>query len=478
MEGTKLLDHALDDFSVLLFDFAGCGNSDGGFVTLGLNESDDLGLIIKHIAEEEQYKRVFLWGRSMGAVSIIHFLDSNKQKVMQFNDNLKKLKECKEKGRKRKKTSEKLKEQIMGLNKKNSELLIHLKMKKMVKGVVLDSPFTSARKTIKNILQKKMKFNKFMANIALMFLSRSIKNNIGKDVFKNNHPDRLVYQLEVPAAFFIGEKDDMIDLGDFQEMFDMYGADDKKLRVMANTGHATERTELDIKCAIRFFTKQIQNCLIEKDKMEKRMFEVDDSMADSESKMIVCMSNKNMVNLKKTKSFEISEISEEKAQLKNEIKQLKQEIQKERNRIQIRDSDLLKSSDDSRSDISEMSDPEEEIVIVEKNTVPNTIHTIHDALNTLGFKTQLEPVKEANKEEEHDSKEIPSYLNESGSDIFSNTKSQIKDQKRSTGNRSTDNPSESIKNTKPTNIHQSYTKSQYNKADKQYGKFDIEESIL
>jgi fermentation-respiration switch protein FrsA (DUF1100 family) len=59
--------------SLASFDFSGCGHSEGPFITLGINESDDL-LDIVQFLSSKGVDKVVLWGRSMGAVSVLEYL--------------------------------------------------------------------------------------------------------------------------------------------------------------------------------------------------------------------------------------------------------------------------------------------------------------------------------------------------------------------------------------------------------------------
>ena len=63
-----LLSHKFD---LISFDFSGSGISDGDFVSLGLNESEDLKIVLNHAKQELGYREIYLWGRSMGAVTAL-----------------------------------------------------------------------------------------------------------------------------------------------------------------------------------------------------------------------------------------------------------------------------------------------------------------------------------------------------------------------------------------------------------------------
>jgi len=63
-----LLDRGLAVFSL---DFAGCGLSDGEYVSLGYFEQDDLITALKHLQQDPMTTAVGVWGRSMGSVAAL-----------------------------------------------------------------------------------------------------------------------------------------------------------------------------------------------------------------------------------------------------------------------------------------------------------------------------------------------------------------------------------------------------------------------
>lgn len=71
-EGLKYVDQALDmGFDYCTFDFAGCGNSKGSWVTQSWREVGDLHAILKFIYDYGQSVQVVIWGRGLGAVTAL-----------------------------------------------------------------------------------------------------------------------------------------------------------------------------------------------------------------------------------------------------------------------------------------------------------------------------------------------------------------------------------------------------------------------
>jgi len=56
------------------FDFSGCGNSEGEWISLGWNERDDLDVVIKYLKSLGTVSNIAVWGRSMGAATAIMYL--------------------------------------------------------------------------------------------------------------------------------------------------------------------------------------------------------------------------------------------------------------------------------------------------------------------------------------------------------------------------------------------------------------------
>lgn len=57
--------------ALFAFDFSGCGESDGDYVSLGLHESEDLAVVVSHLAKDPRCGPVALCGRSMGSSAVL-----------------------------------------------------------------------------------------------------------------------------------------------------------------------------------------------------------------------------------------------------------------------------------------------------------------------------------------------------------------------------------------------------------------------
>ena len=62
--------------TLFCFDFAGCGKSEGEYISLGWHERDDVNVIVNYLRQHRKVNTIGLWGRSMGAATAL--LHSNR----------------------------------------------------------------------------------------------------------------------------------------------------------------------------------------------------------------------------------------------------------------------------------------------------------------------------------------------------------------------------------------------------------------
>ena len=121
-----------------------------------------------------------------------------------------------------------------------------------IKGVVLDSCFANANNLVKSIIKRTIGKSELLSDLTLFYLTNNIKNNIGVDVLSKNIPIKKVKDIAVPGMFMIGDGDDMVDSKAFNEMFQKYGSDNKKLRILVETDHVDCRNDIDIEYGVKF----------------------------------------------------------------------------------------------------------------------------------------------------------------------------------------------------------------------------------
>ena len=85
LEGLEYAETLMQNcLSVFVYDAAGCGLSEGEYITLGWREHKDLALIVEHLHSLKKFDKIVLWGRSMGAVTALMYLaeqPSHQEKV-------------------------------------------------------------------------------------------------------------------------------------------------------------------------------------------------------------------------------------------------------------------------------------------------------------------------------------------------------------------------------------------------------------
>merc|ERR1719210_2785225 len=57
--------------TVFCLDFAGCGQSEGEYISLGYFEEQDVQVVVQHLRQSGNVSTIGLWGRSMGAAASV-----------------------------------------------------------------------------------------------------------------------------------------------------------------------------------------------------------------------------------------------------------------------------------------------------------------------------------------------------------------------------------------------------------------------
>ena len=133
--------------ALLLFDFAGCGLSEGDYVSLGYHEKDDLNGIINQTLKDFPVSSLSLWGRSMGAVTAILFCEKYQQSIT---------------------------------------------------SMILDSPFNELATVVKEFASKNFNLPGILMTMAIKMISGMIEKKIGYDIFELN-PGEAAKQIVIPA---------------------------------------------------------------------------------------------------------------------------------------------------------------------------------------------------------------------------------------------------------------------------------------
>jgi len=176
--------------TVLAFDFAGCGVSEGDTITLGYHERDDASAVIDHLRASEQVSTIALWGRSMGAATA----------------------------------------------------LLHGHRDPSIAAMVLDSPFADLEQLAREIVDRVPLRHKpaVLVNAVLRMLRSSARKRAGLDIYKLK-PIEHVDACFIPALFVAGADDQFISPHHAADIHGRYGGD-KNLVLVAGS-HNSRRPE-------------------------------------------------------------------------------------------------------------------------------------------------------------------------------------------------------------------------------------------
>lgn len=151
----KFIKHNL---ALCTFDFSGCGNAEGEFVTLGYYEQEDLRLVVDYLRAMEDINYLALWGRSMGAVTSILYLA---------------------------KTID-------------------------IKAAVFDSPFKSLKALVEDMARRNSKIPSFVLAGAIKIISKTIEDKAGFSIYNINPIKYSVPGLYCPAFFIVALDDEIV----------------------------------------------------------------------------------------------------------------------------------------------------------------------------------------------------------------------------------------------------------------------------
>ena len=198
LEGTYLIQHLLPlGINLFCFDFCGCGNSDGNFVSLGYFERDDVSCSISYLEANYHINKIFLWGRSMGAAT--SFLSI--------------------------------------INESN------------VIGCISDSAFSSLSQLVKD-LSSDFGIIGCFSGLALWILSNKIKNLYQFDI-KECSPITIASELKIPIRIIHGINDDFIPISHSNDLYQIYSGENKEFWQVEGD-HNTDRPENNLINCIKF----------------------------------------------------------------------------------------------------------------------------------------------------------------------------------------------------------------------------------
>jgi len=187
--------------SLFCFDFSGCGESEGEYISLGWFERDDLAACVDYLRKTGKVSAIGLWGRSMGAVTA----------------------------------------------------LMHADRDHTIGGMVLDSPFSNLTTLATELAQSEylaMKVPTWLLSGAMAVGRMRIKSLCGFDIDALT-PEQHVGDSFIPAFFVHGRSDDFIAPHHTQKLFEAYNGD-KELEIVDGDHNSPRSAALIQKCVLFF----------------------------------------------------------------------------------------------------------------------------------------------------------------------------------------------------------------------------------
>ena len=205
LEGLKIAPELLKrNINLLVFDFAGCGLSEGEYISLGWHEKEDVRIIVDFVEKLPGVSKIGLWGRSMGAATTLMFTHSDPR----------------------------------------------------VSCICMDSPFSDFSKLAKELCKRQINLPNFVIDTALSIVGSTIKSKNGVDI---NKLMPVVYapQTKVPGFFIHAMNDELIPLDHSLSIFEVFGGE-KSLNICEGTHNSARQKHIQEKVG-KFFSMYLLN---------------------------------------------------------------------------------------------------------------------------------------------------------------------------------------------------------------------------
>lgn len=193
--------------ALFCYDAAGCGRSDGEYVSLGWHEREDLAMVIEHLRGSPACGAIGLWGRSMGAVTA----------------------------------------------------LLHADRDHSIGAMCLDSPFASLRELICELAQSEhiaIRVPIWLLSLVLQFVRLRIKALADFDI-EDLVPAEHVQDSFAPALFLHGKSDTFILPSQSKQLYEAYAGDKEYLEF--NGDHNSERGQDIVEHVVNFFCRAFRH---------------------------------------------------------------------------------------------------------------------------------------------------------------------------------------------------------------------------
>ena len=191
------------NITVFAFDFSGCGQSQGDYISLGWYEREDVESVIEYLRKTNKVSTIGLWGRSMGAVTAIMYGDRDPS----------------------------------------------------IAGMVLDSAFSSLKELIEELVKERVNLPNFILNQATKLVKSTIMKK-AKFNLDEIEPKKYAVRCFIPALFCHANNDTFVDKHHCKDLSEVYAGDKNVIYVDGN--HNSSRPRYFRDSASIFFFNTLQ----------------------------------------------------------------------------------------------------------------------------------------------------------------------------------------------------------------------------
>jgi cephalosporin-C deacetylase-like acetyl esterase len=261
-----------NNITILAFDFSGCGQSEGDYISLGYYEQNDVDCVINYLNKTKRVSRIGLWGRSMGAVTAIMYSYNYPNKIV---------------------------------------------------GIVVDSPFYSLTRLIEELIKEKIKImNNFIYNIAIKMISDKIyeKYNFRIEILNTYI---FAEKCNSPCFFCHAINDNFVNKKHSKDLYKIYSGEKNIMYVEGN--HNSLRPKYLIKNIINFFFKLfekkkkfvhsysfIENCRIMEKYLKKDESNLEENISEIKHEKIRKFNIKTKKDIEKEQNKKIKNLQHKK----------------------------------------------------------------------------------------------------------------------------------------------------------------------
>ena len=187
------------NITVFAFDFAGCGHSEGEYISLGWYETLDVQCVINFLRKSNKVSTIGLWGRSMGAVTSLIYSS---------------------------------KDQSIG-------------------GIFLDSPFYSLNLLLDELSREKVSLPNFLVKQVIIKLKETVKEK-GKFNIDDIETVKFAKKCFVPAFFSHGKDDTFVNMHHCKDLHMVYPGE-KSILLIEGDHNSLRPNKLNEKACIFFY---------------------------------------------------------------------------------------------------------------------------------------------------------------------------------------------------------------------------------